>query len=292
MEPILNDMVALITGAGSGIGQACAVGFAELGAKLIVTGRTLEKLETTKKAIEAAGGECLIATGDVQNYEEVEAVVKQGLDKFGKIDILINNAGVSRIKKMARIKIETADMILKTNILGPYYFTHAVIPTMIEQGGGTILNTGSLVIKNAMAGWVAYGMSKSALVGFTEHLGAELKPKKININTLHPMMVDTPLLRLGLSDADVERLNPWSAKDLIPYFAFFGTKKGRKVTGLNVDMEIVRTVLALKDKLPADQQAEASWKLLSEMADKELRKDEYKHAKKCRKLIDFLLPNL
>lgn len=289
MDQILKDKTALITGSGSGIGQTLAVGFAKLGANIIITDLSDEGMQTTKKMVEDCGVKAITVAGNVQEYEDVKKVIEAGKAAFGKINILVNNAGFSRLRRIQKMPIEEAHAILKTNILGVYNFTHAIVPHMAEIGGGAIVNTGSLTVKSPSAKWGTYAMSKSALLSFTEHFGVELKEMKITINTLMPLMVNTPLFRMGMTEEDIKRLNPMEPEALIPFFAFFGTDDSKKVTGLNVDIEIIRSVVALRDNVPPDQQGDISWKVLEPLAEQNLPPGDFKDAKKYRRITDFIL---
>jgi 3-oxoacyl-[acyl-carrier protein] reductase len=289
MEQILKGKTALITGSTSGIGKSLAIGFAKLGANVVITGRNEERMQITKDEIEKLGVKSIAIRCEVENYKQVQSLVEQVIKEFSSIDILINNAGYSRMKKIARIKPEEFTSILQTNVLGVYNFTHAVVPLMIEAGGGAIINTGSQIVNFPLAGSSAYAMSKSALLSFTEALGVELRQKKISINTIMPNMVDTPLLRSGMTDEELQRLGPMNADELIPYFAFFGTKAGKKVTGLNVNVDIVVSVLKLKADLQGEGEQNPSWGAVKPIAEEKLKADDFKHAKKVRKLIDFLI---
>jgi NAD(P)-dependent dehydrogenase (short-subunit alcohol dehydrogenase family) len=289
MDQILKDKTALITGSGSGIGQTLAVGFAKLGANIIITDMSEEGMQTTKKMVEDTGAKAITIKANVQEYEEVKKVIEAGIAAFGKINILINNAGFSRLRRIQKMPIEEAHAILKTNILGVYNFTHAIVPHMEANGGGAIVNTGSLTVKNPSPKWGTYAMSKSALLSFTEHFGVELKDVKISINTLMPMMVNTPLFRMGMTEEDIKRLNPMEPTALIPYYAFFATEDSKKVTGLNVDIEIIRSIISLKEKVPPEQQGDISWKVLEPIAEQNLPPMDFKDAKKYRRITDFIL---
>ena len=170
MSTILDGKVTLITGASQGIGKALALGFAQMGSHLILTARTREKLEETRALIEQTGRRALVVPANIQNYDEIANVITKGIAEFGHIDILINNAGFSRIKPITKLRVEQFQDILTTNVIGTYNATHAIVPHMLERGRGRIINTGSGVIEQPGARWSAYHMSKSALVGFTQSL--------------------------------------------------------------------------------------------------------------------------
>jgi 3-oxoacyl-[acyl-carrier protein] reductase len=284
----MEKKVALITGAGRGIGEALALGFAKAGLNLVLTARSQDQLDAIKTKCEAAGAEVIVHTADVSKYEDVAKLVQTALAKFGKIDVLVNNAGYSRLKRIERIKIEEFQAILNTNVLGVYNCTHAIVPSMLEKGTGAIINTGSLIINSPGPKWSAYAMSKSALIGFTESLAAELKPK-ITINTIMPNIVNTPLFREGLTPEQVEAMNPMDPNRLIPYYLFFTTEEAKKITGVMVDVDIVEATLKLVPHLPVDIQGAPSWQTLEPVAQEKMSPDDFKKAKKMRKLIDYLL---
>jgi len=290
MSQILEGKTALITGSSSGIGKALAIGFAKYGADIIVTGRNQERMDETKKEIESAGKKAITVAANIHNYDECAKVVKAGIEKFGHLDILINNAGYSRLYPITHRKLtpEIIDNILKTNVLGPYYFSHASIPYLIEAGGGSILNTGSLAVLTPMPGWVAYVMSKSSISGFTQALAVELKPRNINVNTIMPRMVRTPMLH-GMSEEMINAMNPMKPESLVDFYAFFATEDGKKSTGLNVRVDLIESVLNLAGQIPKDQ--EVTWESVNKFVEEKVKTDDFKEIKKYKKLINFLLRN-
>ena len=282
MNKILDGKTALITGSSQGIGKSLAIGFAKLGANIIITGRNQENMEKTLRQVEEQGVKGIIIPGNVQNYDEVQNIIANGKDKFAHIDILINNAGFSRVKPIHKMRVEQFEDILKTNVLGVYNFSHALVPHMMEIGGGTIVNTGSAIIDSPGPRWSAYSMSKSALIGFTESLGIELKGNQINVNTIMPGPVNTPLFRMGMTEDMIKTIGPMAPEDLVPYYAFFASVQGKKVTSLNVDMNICKSVMEMGKNLD-------SWNELKEIAQQKLKPELFKKAKKYRKLFNFLL---
>ena len=287
MNKILEGKTALITGSSQGIGKSLAIGFAKMGANIIITGRNQENMEKTLQQVEEQGVKGIIVPGNVQSYEDVKNIITVGKEKFTHIDILINNAGFSRLKPIHKMRVEQFEDILKTNVLGVYNFTHAIVPHMMEIGGGTIVNTGSAIINSPGPRWSAYSMSKSALLGFTESLGIELKGNQINVNTIMPGSVDTPLFRMGMTEDMIKAIGPMAPEDLVPYYAFFASDQGKKVTGLNVDIDICKSVIEMGKNLNPDQ--EVTWSELKEIAKEKLKPESFKKAKKYRKLINFLL---
>jgi NAD(P)-dependent dehydrogenase (short-subunit alcohol dehydrogenase family) len=287
MSLLLEGKTALITGSSSGIGKALAIGFAKLGANIIITGRNEERLNETKSLVVSSGVRAINVTGNVENYSDVKNIVDKGIAEFGKIDILVNSAGFSRLRPISRFPVEEFETILKTNVNGPFNFTHAVVPHMIEKGGGTIINVGTIATKVPMPKWSAYAMSKGALNTFTEFAATELKQHKITINNIMLNMVDTPMFRLGLDEEKVKALGPMDPNLLPPYFAFFATPSAKKYTGLNVDIDLVKKAVSLKNKLPEGK--EANWAAVKEIAEQEMDAKQYKEVRKVKKLISFLM---
>ena len=285
----MDNQVALITGGNSGIGRALAIGFAKAGIDLILVNRIAAHAEQTKKDCEALGRKVIVAEADVANYDQVKKAVDAGLTVFGKIDILVNNAGYSRMKRIERMRVEEFQTILNTNVLGVYSCTHAVVPSMLQKGGGVILTTGSLVMKAPTPKMTAYAMSKSAIIGFTESLAEELKNNKITVNAICPSFVNTPMFREGLTEEQIKMMNPMAPEALVPYFLFFTTEEAKKVTGLMVDVEVVKKVVSFASQLHADAQVAPSWSGLEPITKEKLGPEEFKDARKCRKLIEYLL---
>jgi len=287
MNSLLSGKVTLITGASQGIGKALALGLAQMGSHIILTARNRDKLEEVRVLIEEKGGRALVVPANIQKYDEIATVIAKGITEFGHIDILINNAGFSRVKPITKMRVEQFHDILATNVIGPYNATHAIVPHMIEQGGGRIINTGSAVIEQPGAGWSAYHMSKSALVGFTQSLAAELKSHKITVNTVHPGPTNTPLFRMGMSEEMIKSIGPMDPAELVPYYAFLAMDNSKRVTGLNIMVDLCIKVLGLLGEAGPTEEP-ASWATVKGIAEQKLSKIEYKTAKKSRKLIDYL----
>ncbi len=283
----MDNQVALITGGGSGIGRALSLGFAKAGIDLILV--DFKSAEQTKKDCEALGRKVVVAEANVANYDQVKKAVDAGLAAFGKIDILINNAGYSRLKRIDRIRVEEFQNILNTNVLGVYTCTHAVVPSMLQKGQGVILTTGSMVIKAPAAKMTAYAMSKASIVGFTQSLAEELKMNKITVNAICPNTVNTPLFREGLTEEQVKMMNPMEPEELVPFYLFFTTEEAKKVTGLMVDVDLMKKVAGMLSLLPPEAQAAPSWSALENIAKEKLGPEDFKDARKGRKLIEYLM---
>ena len=288
-EKLLEGQNAIITGGSSGIGKAVAIGFAKLGANVGIIGRDEEKLKSVQSEIVNAGFKCEYAVGDVIKYESINAAVQKLISLLGKVHILVNNAGLSRMKALAKMPVPVIDSMLDTNIKGVIYTTHAALPHMIENGEGTIINTSSIASVNFATYMVVYSATKAAVNAFTEALSMELKSKKINVNAILPGFVDTPLLRLGTTDDQVKMLNPIQPEDLLPYFTFFASSKGRKVTGTLANAEEIREALKLVSKLPEGEKA--TWATLEPIFKENNNPKSFAMLKSNKKLIETLLGN-
>jgi len=188
----LKDKVAIVTGAGQGIGRGIALALAKDGAKVVVADITDKRFEVAKE-IEAMGSQGLAVKCDVSNREDVASMVKEALNKFGRVDILVNNAGIYPFKPFAEMTEQDWDRVLNVNLKGTFYCVKAVLPKMIEQRYGKIINLAS--IAGAVVGFpslVHYSASKAAIAGFTKSLALEVAQHKINVNAIAPGPIDTP----------------------------------------------------------------------------------------------------
>ena len=192
----LNGKVCIVTGGGSGIGRSAALMMAEAGAKVVLVGRTVAKVEDVRDEIAAAGGTAMALGLDVGDYDGVMQMAKDVLDAYGQIDVLVNNAGHSSHHR--RLMTTTPDElrgVLDSNVAGSVYCSQAVVPHMRERGEGTIINVSSMAGVNAslLAG-MAYSAAKAAVINFTAFLNTELKNTGIRSSVVIPGEVDTPIL--------------------------------------------------------------------------------------------------
>ena len=199
---LLNKSI-LITGGGTGIGRACAELFAAQGAKVAITGRRSEPLEETASAIQSSlpDARVLALAGDASLAEDVERIVRKMTDEFGRIDGLVNNAGVFSASPVDAVDEAEFERIFSINVKGPFLFTRAIAPLMKVQGGGSILNISSTLGSKPAAMTSVYSASKGALNIFTRAWALEFAPHQIRVNGIEPAVVDTPIHEPGEGEA-------------------------------------------------------------------------------------------
>jgi NAD(P)-dependent dehydrogenase (short-subunit alcohol dehydrogenase family) len=199
----IRGKVALITGATGGFGTIACRTMAAAGAKVMVTGRSRDKLETLVEALKSAGADAAFAVGSPDNYEDVQRVVNATVETFGGIDILITAAGVNIFGPIADQSIDDWETIMKANYNGTYLYCKEVGKVMIRQGrGGKVINVSSARGNLGMAGYTAYSSSKAAVNLLTKSLGCEWGQYKINVNALAPTVFRTALTQWMFDDKE------------------------------------------------------------------------------------------
>jgi len=193
-QRILEDQVAIITGGGRGIGKAAAEQFVALGAKVVVMARSAEQVEQVAASLRANGGVAAGIAGDISDPKQVAEMTNSILTQYGRIDIVVNNAGVIwPVKEVAESDVEEWSYNIQVNLLGPFYLVRNVLPVMIEQHYGRIVNVSSGAAINPIVGASAYSASKAGLDMFTRSVAQELPNMEVTINSFHPGMVDTEM---------------------------------------------------------------------------------------------------
>jgi NAD(P)-dependent dehydrogenase (short-subunit alcohol dehydrogenase family) len=191
----LENKVALITGGGSGIGEAAAVLFAREGARVAVLGRTAEKLEETVKRIEAAGGEGLAVEGDVASYADMARVVGEVVERWGRLDVVFANAGINGVwAPIDELKPEEWEKTIAINLTGTFFSIKAAVPALRKQGGSVIVTSsinGTRVFSNSGAS--AYSSTKAGQVALTQMLALELAKHRIRVNVVCPGAIETEI---------------------------------------------------------------------------------------------------
>lgn len=190
----LTDQVAIVTGAGRGIGRAIALALAKEGAKVVVNySRSADAANEVVALITEKGGSAVSIQGDVASAEQVDALVKGAIAHFGKVDILINNAGITRDKLVLRMTEEDWDAVLDTNLKGAFLCAKALAPHFLKQRSGVIVNIGSVIGKVGAAGQVNYSASKAGMVGLTKSLAKEMGSRNVRVNALAPGFIETDM---------------------------------------------------------------------------------------------------
>jgi len=189
----LSGRVALITGASQGIGRACALVLAEAGADVVVGSRNVEKLQTVAQEIAGLGRKALVLSLDVSNPESVKAAVTGALQSLEKIHILVNNAGVSKDSLVMRMKPEAWEAVIRTNLDGAFHCIQAVLPSMVRQRYGRIINISSVVAQAGNPGQANYIAAKAGLLGLTKAVAAEVASRNITVNAVAPGFIATAM---------------------------------------------------------------------------------------------------
>ncbi|HYQ87518.1 MAG TPA: SDR family NAD(P)-dependent oxidoreductase [Bacteroidota bacterium] len=188
---MLKDKVAVVTGSGRGIGKAIALALAREGARVVVAARTLTEINAVAREIEAVGTAAFPVRTDVSQEFDVNMLVSKTVQKWGAIDILINNAGVGTFAKVVDLAASEFDKMVRVNMRGVFLCARAVVPHMVQKNSGDIVNVASLAGRNAFVGGAAYCATKWGLIGFARCLMLEVRTHNIRVITVCPGSVDT-----------------------------------------------------------------------------------------------------
>ena len=242
----VSGKVALITGATGGFGKAAAKGLAAAGAKVMATERTVSALELLVKEIREDGGQASFSPGDPVIHEDVKRVIKNTVDTFGGIDILVTAAGINKVKAIVEQPVEDWEQIMDVNVKGTYLFCREVGKVMINQGrGGKVILVGSARGHLGLGNYSAYSPSKGAVHLLAKTLGCEWGPHKINVNAIAPTVFRTPLTQWMFDDnafylnflkrIPIGRLG--EPEDFIGTVIFLSSKASDFMTGAVVDVD-------------------------------------------------------
>ncbi len=190
----LKDKVAIVTGASRGIGKAAALALATQGAKLVVNyARSSAAAEEVVKTITDAGGEAIALQADVSQSEDVDNLIKQTLDKFGRVDVLVNNAGITKDTLLLRMKPEQWQAVIDLNLTGVFLCTKAVSKIMLKQRSGRIINIASVAGQMGNPGQANYSAAKAGVIGFTKTVAKELANRGVTVNAVAPGFIATDM---------------------------------------------------------------------------------------------------
>nr|WP_321223411.1 3-ketoacyl-ACP reductase [uncultured Psychroserpens sp.] len=201
----MKNKKAIITGGSRGLGKATAIAFAKEGIDVAITGRNEQDLKATVLELENFGIQATYSAFDVGNYKEVQTGIKNIIDTFGSIDILVNNAGIAAFGSFNDMEVDQWSTIIQTNLMGMYYVTKEVLPYLINQNEGDIINVSSTAGLNGNANTSAYSASKFAVIGMSESLMKEVRKNNIRVCTLTPSTIATDMsVDLGIASKESE----------------------------------------------------------------------------------------
>jgi 3-oxoacyl-[acyl-carrier protein] reductase len=193
-EAPLAGKVAIVTGGSRGIGAATAAWLAEHGAAVVVSGRDADRLQSTVKQLEERGGSVIAVVADAAKREDADALVERTKERFGRVDVLVNNAGITRDGLLVRMKDEDWDRVMDVNLRGAFLMTRAVTKALVRQkSGGRIINIASTAGAMGNAGQVNYSAAKAGLIGFTKASARELAHWSILVNAVAPGLIETDM---------------------------------------------------------------------------------------------------
>ncbi|MCM2674770.1 3-oxoacyl-[acyl-carrier-protein] reductase [Alkalicoccobacillus plakortidis] len=204
---MLQDQVAIVTGASRGLGQAIAMELAQKGAKIVVNyAGSQVRAEQVVQDIKSIGGEAIAVQADVANTEQVQALIKQTIEAFGRIDILVNNAGITRDNLLIRMKEDDWDAVVNTNLKGVFNCAKAVSRQMMKQRYGRIINVSSVVAVMGNPGQANYVAAKAGVIGLTKSMAKELANRNIHVNAVAPGFIESDMTEVLSEDVKAQYL--------------------------------------------------------------------------------------
>ena len=238
----LKDKVALITGAGSGIGQATAEKFAREGARLALCDLNFEKVARVAEEIAAAGTDTMALRADVSRLADMNIAVKHVLEAWGRVDVLVNNASITRDATLRNMTEERFDEVIAVNLKGVYNSAQAVLPSMLAQGSGVILNASSVAGLHGNFGQTNYAATKSGVIGMTKTWAKELARKGIRANAVCPGFIGTDMVR-AMPDKVLEEIRArvpegrlGTPEEVANVYAFLASDEATYVNGAVIEV--------------------------------------------------------
>jgi 3-oxoacyl-[acyl-carrier protein] reductase len=238
----LQGRIALVTGASQGIGRACALELARAGATVVLAARNEVRLAEAVAEIEAAGGQAAAIPLDVASEESIKAGAKAVIERFGKVEILVNNAGITRDGLMLRMKRADWDDVLGTNLTGAFLLTQALLSPMLKNRWGRIINISSVVGRTGQAGQVNYAASKAGLIGLTRSIAREVASRGITVNAVAPGYIETPMTSVldekqrAAMTAQIPLGRPGTDLEIAQSVAFLASDAAAYITGHVLDV--------------------------------------------------------
>jgi 3-oxoacyl-[acyl-carrier protein] reductase len=238
----LKGKTAFVSGASQGIGRACALALAKMGARIALGARNQAKLETVAEEIAAAGGEAKPFVMDVSDEGSIQTTAKAAIAHFGSVEILVNNAGITRDTLLLRMKRADWDAVMTTNLTGAFLLTQSLLNPMLRARWGRIINITSVVGRTGQAGQANYAASKAGLIGFTLSMARELAPRSITVNAVAPGYIETAMTAV-LDAKQREALlshiplgRPGSDDDVAHAVGFLASPQAGYITGHVLDV--------------------------------------------------------
>jgi 3-oxoacyl-[acyl-carrier protein] reductase len=238
----LEGKTALVSGASQGIGRACALALAKMGARIALAARNEEKLEAVAGEIFAAGGQAKSFVMDVAEEASIQAAAKAAIAHFGSVEILVNNAGITRDMLLLRMKRAEWDAVMTTNLTGTFLLTQALLNPMLRGRWGRIINITSVVGRTGQAGQANYAASKAGLIGFTMSMARELASRSVTVNAVAPGFIETAMTA-ALDDkqraaflSHIPLGRPGSEEEVAHAVAFLASPQAGYITGHVLDV--------------------------------------------------------
>lgn len=197
--------VVIVTGGGSGIGKAVCHQAASRGARVVIVNRTAQKGEDTAKEITNEGFDAIALQGDVSSEKDIQRIVLEIINRYGKIDVLINSAAVCPQVRLTELSLEQWNSVITNNLTSVFLFCREVIPHMLQAGGGNIVNVSSVHAQGTLEGYSAYAASKGGIVSLTRAIALDFAKQNIRVNTVLPGAVHTPMLESSIKNLDTPR---------------------------------------------------------------------------------------